>query len=72
MRPIEPRQLYYDSEFPRFYADTRGVKALLALKPDVVVMEPTGIHYMKLWSTRLAEAGVKIVLVGHNQLRRYP
>ena len=67
----EPRQLYYDLEFPRFYTDATGIKGLLALKPDVVVMEPTGVNYMKLWATHLAANGVKVVLVGHKQLRSY-
>ena len=67
----EPRQLYYDLEFPRFYTDAAGIKGLLALKPDVAVMEPTGVNYMKLWAAHLAHQGVKIVLVGHKQLRSY-
>lgn len=64
-------QIYYDSDFPRFYTDAAGIKELLTLKPDVAVMEPTGVNYMKLWAVRLAEAGVEIVLVGHKQLRSY-
>lgn len=67
----EPRQLYYDLEFPRFYTDANGIKGLLALKPDVAVMEPTGVNYMKLWAGHLAQNGVKVVLVGHKQLRSY-
>jgi len=71
VRPTEPRQLYYDLEFPKFEADAAGIKALLELKPDVAVMEPTGVNYMKLWATHLAQAGVLIALVGHKQLRKY-
>lgn len=70
-RPTEPRQLYYDLDFPRFHADAAGIKALLALQPDVAVLEPTGMNYLKIWATRLAEAGVQVVLVGHKQLRGY-
>lgn len=71
VRPTEPRQLYYDLDFPHFRADATGIKALLALEPNVAVLEPTGVNYAKIWAMRLAEAGVKIVLVGHSQLRRY-
>lgn len=71
VRPTEPRQFYYDLDFPRFYTDATGIKSLLALKPDVAVMEPTGVNYMKLWAAHLAQHGVKIVLVGHKQLRSY-
>lgn len=67
----EPRQLYYDLDFPRFYTDAMGIKGLLASKPDVVVMEPTGVNYMKLWAVKLQENGVTVVLVGHKQLRSY-
>jgi len=69
--PAEPRQLYYDLDFPRFFTDTLGIKALLALKPDVAVLEPTGVNYSKFWAIKLAEAGVEVVLVGHKQLRSY-
>lgn len=69
--PEEPRQLYYDLDFPRFNADVQGLKNLLALQPDVAVLEPTGINYSKIWTTRLAEAGVRIALIGHQQLRAY-
>jgi transposase len=71
IKPIEPRQFYYDLNFPRFYTDTSGIKSLLALKPDVAVMEPTGVNYMKLWAAHLNQHGVQIVLVGHKQLRSY-
>ena len=70
-RLTEPRQLYYDLEFPRFFTDAKGIKSLLEIKPDVVVLEPTGVNYMKLWAAHLAKNGVQIVLVGHKQLRSY-
>lgn len=69
--PVEPRQLYYDKEFPRFNTDASGLLGLLALQPDVAILEPTGGNYSKFWVMRLAEAGVEVVLVGHQQLRRY-
>lgn len=70
-RPTEPRQFIYECKFYRFTADAAGIKALLALAPDVAVMEPTGVNYARLWGTRLARAGVEVWLVGHKQLRGY-
>jgi len=70
-RPVEPRQFYYDAEFLKIHADAAGIKKLLELKPDIAVMEPTGVNYAKLWGTHLARAGVKVLLVGHTQLRFY-
>ena len=68
---VDHRQLYHDGDFPCFQADASGIRALLLLQPDVAILEPTGVNYSKLWVARLAEAGVKIALVGHQQLRRY-
>lgn len=70
-RQTEPRQLYYDLDFPRFYANASGIRGLLELLPEIAVLEPTGVNYSKLWITKLAGSGVKIVLVGHKQLRGY-
>lgn len=67
----EPRQLYRDLEFKKLYANVAGIKELLALKADVAVLEPTGTNYSKIWCTKLAENGIKVILVGHKQLRSY-
>jgi transposase len=67
----EPRQRYLEGGFERLYANPKGIKRLLELKPDVAVLEPTGVNYSKIWCTKLAEAGVKLALVGHNQLATY-
>ncbi len=69
--PTEPRKVYYDYDFPRFFTDSSGIKALLALNADVAVLEPTGVNYSKFWITKLAEYGVEIALVGHRQLNTY-
>lgn len=69
--PAEPRQFYLDNPFTRVYANLEGMKQLLAFKPDVAVLEPTGVNYTKIWATKLAEAGCEIILVGHKQLRSY-
>lgn len=71
VRPNEPRQYYYQHHFLKLYADSVGLKTLLDLKPDVAVLEPTGVNYSKLWIAKLSEMGIKIALVGHKQLRAY-
>jgi hypothetical protein len=48
-----------------------GMSDLLALKPTVAVLEPTGLNYSKLWIHHLQLAGVEVLLVGHDKLRRY-
>ncbi len=71
MRPSDPRQYYYDAKFHTFVANAQGIKELLALKPDIAVLEPTGVNYSKLWGTHLARVGIEVRLVGHKQLRSY-
>lgn len=39
--------------------------------PDVAIVEPTGNHYSRLWVKILESLGVKILWVGHIELRRY-
>jgi len=70
-KPAQPRQFYYECPFYCFNANSEGIKALLALKPDIAVLEPTGVNYAKLWGTHLARAGVEVRLVGHKELRNY-
>lgn len=70
-RPLEPRKFYYECKFYRFEANAAGIKAMLALKPNIAVMEPTGVNYARLWGTHLARAGIEVRLVGHKQLRGY-
>lgn len=40
-------------------------------KPDIAILEPTGNHYSRLWASILENLGVKILWVGHIELRRY-
>jgi transposase len=70
-RPTQPREAYHSLEFFKLNADAAGIKQLLALKPDVAVMEPTGVNYQRLWGTKLAGAGVEVRLVSNNKLPSY-
>jgi hypothetical protein len=40
-------------------------------KPDIAILEPTGNHYSRLWSKIIESLGIKILWVGHIELRRY-
>jgi hypothetical protein len=70
-KPEEPRQFYYEYPFNCFSANAQGIKDLLKLKPDIAIMEPTGVNYSKLWGTHLARAGVEVRLIGHKELKNY-
>jgi hypothetical protein len=65
-------EIYRDkSEYFDVDVSAKGLSYLLSLKPDVLVLEPTGINYIKFWTIKCAEAGVKIALVGHKESSRY-
>jgi transposase len=70
-KPAQPREAYHSLEFFKLNADAAGIKQLLALKPDVALMEPTGINYQRLWGTKLASVGVEVRLVSNNKLPSY-
>ena len=70
-KPEDPRQFYYECPFFCLSANALGIQELLALKPDIALLEPTGNNYSKLWGTHLARAGVEVRLVGHKELRNY-
>lgn len=55
----------------KYTANETDLKALLELKPNYAVLEPTGMHYSKLWALRLAAQGCQILWVGHAQLKSY-
>ncbi|MEH2454506.1 IS110 family transposase [Nostoc sp.] len=70
-KPEDPRQFYYECPFFVFGANAKGIQELLALKPDIALLEPTGTNYSKLWGTHLARSGVEVRLVGHKELKNY-
>lgn len=70
-RPAEPRDFYFECNFHKLYADASGISTMLAMKPDVAVMEPTGTNYSRLWGTHLARAGIPVYLVGHGELKAF-
>ncbi|MBD2692652.1 IS110 family transposase [Anabaena catenula] len=54
-----------------FKANFDGVEKLLMLKPDAVVMEPTGVHYSWIWAHICQSEGIKVLWVGHQEAVHY-
>jgi hypothetical protein len=50
---------------------SHGMEKLVDLKPDVVVMEPTGVHYSKLPSIVASKESIEVLWVGHQEVRNY-
>ncbi len=70
--PQDLRQYYLDGDnFHEAYPTAHGLNQILSLKPDAIAIEPTGVNYTRLWVRKMSEAGVKVALIGHSQLRSY-
>ncbi|MBN4004774.1 transposase [Nostoc sp. LPT] len=69
------------SLYPAFYSnpDTKKKQKsafdfanyLAEIKPNYAILEPTGNHYSRLWASILKKLEIKILWVGHVELRRY-
>ncbi len=70
--PKDLGDYYRDGEnFHEAFTSAHGLKQLLDHKPDIIAIEPTGVNYTRLWVRKMTEAGVKVMLIGHSQLRSY-
>lgn len=65
--------LYYldGDNFHESYISAKGLKEIVDLQPDVLVLEPTGVNYTRFWIRKMSESGVKVALIGHSQLKSY-
>jgi transposase len=70
--PKDLGDYYRDGEnFHDAHSSAHGLKQLLDHQPDVIAIEPTGVNYTRLWVRKMSEQGVKVMLIGHTQLRSY-
>ncbi|MDZ8023567.1 MAG: IS110 family transposase [Nostoc sp. DedQUE11] len=70
-KPVSPREFYYECRFYKFENNRVGLTGLIALKPEIAIIEPTGVNYSRFWTEHLTRIGVEVRLVGHKQLRNY-
>ena len=54
-----------------FYFTNSGIKGLLALKPDAIALEPTGMHYSWLVAHICKRENIAVLWVGHQQAVSY-
>jgi transposase len=70
--PTDLRQYYLDGDnFKESYISAKGLKEILEIQPDVLVLEPTGVNYTRFWIRKMSEAGIKVALIGHSQIKSY-
>ena len=54
-----------------YYFTAAGIAGLLALEPDVIALEPTGMHYSWLVAHIAEREGIEVLWVGHTQAVSY-
>jgi hypothetical protein len=54
-----------------FYFTKKGISHLLKLKPDAIVLEPTGVHYSWLLAHICQCEGIEVLWVGHAEATHY-
>jgi hypothetical protein len=62
------KQLKACKQFYKLSTDTSGVDSLLALKPDGIVLEPTGHWYSHFWVTVAKTYNIAIYWISHTDL----
>ncbi|MCT7952839.1 transposase [Ancylothrix sp. C2] len=69
----EPRQLFYELEFPEFKANPEGLSGLLDFIGDgdiVVSLEPTGMNYARVWIEQLGKR-YEVRMINHKDLKSH-
>ena len=65
--------------YPQFYSNPKKnqkspwdfLKWLDEIKPTCAILEPTGVHYSKLWAQLLKYHNIPIYWIGHIELKRH-
>lgn len=70
-RPTDTRSAYRSIEFHEISADRAGIDLLLSLGAEIAILEPTGIHYARIWVEHLKRQGCEIFYVPNNALTSY-
>lgn len=70
----EPRQLFYELEFPEFKANPEGLNGLLDFIGNdgeiIVGLEPTGMNYARVWIEQLGRR-YEVRMINHKDLKSH-
>jgi Transposase len=69
--PSDVQSFFRSAQFLKLPATVEGIKELLAHGATHAVMEPTGVHYARLWGYHLAKAGITLLMVDHAALKSH-
>jgi hypothetical protein len=71
---VDDKQEYFRTkreEIVKLLPNQEGIAELLAMGATHAALEPTGVHYSRLWAELLHANGIKLLWVGHCQLKSY-
>ncbi|BCL34235.1 transposase [Nostoc sp. MS1] len=60
-----------DNDPLTFSANITGVTQLIELKPDAIILEPTGIHYSWIWAHICSIEKIEVRWVGHAEVKHF-
>ncbi|WP_055077223.1 hypothetical protein [Pseudanabaena sp. 'Roaring Creek'] len=72
--PIDDKLDYFRKnreEIFKISPNKAGIDKLLSLGVTHASLEPTGVHYSRIWAETLNANGIKLLWVGHCQLKAY-
>jgi hypothetical protein len=69
--PDDVQSFFRSAQFLKLPATVEGITELLSHGATHAVMEPTGVHYARLWGYHLAKAGITLMMVDHAALKSH-
>lgn len=70
-KPDDLKRFHRRCKAAEFNADETGIHDLLMLDFVAAVMEPTGIHYSRIFAEKIAQAGREVLWVDHVVISNY-
>jgi hypothetical protein len=65
------KQYRYSSRSVLLTNDRAGVDLFRSLKPDIIILEPTGYHYSHYWVLQAERLGCRVLWMAHQSLARH-
>ena len=59
------------SRFLHLTTNKAGLELLRQILPDIIVLEPTGVHYTEFWRIAAEQLGIEVLWVGHSEISNY-
>lgn len=70
-RPDDLLAYHRKAKLPSIKLSGEGISQILELPFHTAILEPTGMHYSKLWAHHLQKAGKKVLWVNHRVIHNY-